>query len=220
MFKIAYGGANWVLAPLTLAILMVSFAGTLGAPWLVPLSAIPFFFTMSFLWFFRDPERPVASDIVSAADGKVVRVDHVEDPDLGACDRLSVFMRIHDVHVNRAPFDGDVRQVTHHAGKHVPAFNKDSDRNERVEILMKTAFGDAKVILIAGAVARRIAPYTEPGDHLTKGDRISLIRLGSRCDILVPRGKVTWKVGVGHRVWAARSSIGAPATRAAQEEEE
>lgn len=209
VFRVAYGGANWLMAPLVLAILFVGLAGPLGAPWLVPLSAVPFFAFTSLYWFFRDPERAVAPDIACPADGRVVRLDTVDDPDLGRCDRLSVFMRVHDVHVNRIPVDGDVRRVEHRPGKHVPAFNKDSDRNERVETHLRTAHGDVKVIQIAGAVARRIVPYTAPGDHVHKGERLGLIRLGSRCDLLVPQGRVDWKVKLHDRVWANRTNVGA-----------
>lgn len=208
MFRVAYGGANWLMAPLVLAILFVGLAGPLGAPWLVSLSAVPFFAFTTLFWFFRDPERPAARDIACPADGKVVRIDAVDDPELGPCDRLSIFMRVHDVHVNRVPLDGDVRSVEHRPGGHVPAFRKDSDRNERVTTLLGTAHGDVKVVQIAGAVARRIVPYIVPGDHLNKGDRLGLIRLGSRCDLLVPRGRVRWNVALHDRVWANRTNVG------------
>lgn len=207
MFRVARGGANWVLAPLTLAILMVGFSGTLDAPVLIPLSGIPFFAATSMMWFFRDPERRAGNGIVSPADGKVVRIDTVDDPDLGPCDRLAIFMSVLDVHVNRVPAEADIRRITHHPGKHIPAFNKDSDRNERVETLMRTDDGDMKVVQIAGALARRIVPYLDPGDHVEKGVRLGLIRLGSRCDVIIPRGRTAWTVKVGQKVRAGISTV-------------
>ena len=207
MFRIAHGGANWIVVPLSLAILMAGLAGPLGQPSLFPLSAVPFFFFLAFWYFFRDPERRTADGVACPADGKVVRMDVVDDADLGRCDRLSIFMRPTDVHVNRFPLVGDVRSVTHRPGKHLPAFDKDSDRNEQVSTVMHTEFGDVKIIQIAGAVARRIVPYAEAGDHAAKGDRLGLIRLGSRCDLLIPEGHVTWAVQMGQRVFAGSTQV-------------
>lgn len=211
LLRVAHGGATWVVTPIALALLMAGLAGPLGWPWLVPWSAVPFFVATSLLWFFRDPERAVADGLACPADGRVVRIDSVEDPDLGPCDRLSVFMNVHNVHVNRFPLAGDVRRVTHRPGRHVPAFDKDSDRNERVETLLRTEIGDVKIVQIAGAVARRIVPYAQAGDHVERGERLGLIRLGSRCDLLVPPGAVQWTVSPGQKVKANRTSVGVPA---------
>lgn len=211
MFRIAYGGANWVVVPLGLAILMGGLGLTpeLGMPWLVPLSAVPFFFSISMVLFLRDPERRAAEGIACPADGKVVRLDTVDDPDLGPCDRLAVFMSPLVVHVNRFPVEGDVRSVTHRPGKHLPAFSKESDRNEQVTTLLRTPDGtDVKVVQIAGAVARRIVPYATKGDHVKGGERLGLIRLGSRCDLLIPRGRGRWTVEMGQRVWAGSTQAG------------
>lgn len=209
MLRIAHGGANWIVIPVSIAILMASFGPTLGQPWMVPASMIPFFLATSFWYFFRDPDRAIAAGICSPADGKVVRIDQIEDPDLGTVDRLSIFMSPLDVHVNRFPLAGNVRSVTHIPGKHVPAFNKDSDRNERVITHMKTELGDIKVIQIAGAVARRIVPYAVQGDTVEKGDKLGLIRLGSRCDLLVPAGTLAWNVQLGDKVQAGRTEVAA-----------
>lgn len=212
MALVARGGAAWLLAPPVLAVAVL-----LLLPWLGPVgvplaSALGLLFVL-FLVFFRDPDRPPGPAIVSAADGKVLRIDAVEDPDLGPCERLCVFMRPMDVHVNRVPLDGTVLAVRRFPGAHVPAFSKDSDRNERAETLLRTAHGDVKVVQIAGAVARRTVPYLEPGQTVAKGDRLGLIRLSSRCDILAPPGVLRWTVGVGDRVFAGVSPVAEPMPR-------
>ena len=130
-------------------------------------------------WFHRDPERtPPLGGVVSPADGKV-SVIREEDGRV----RVGVYMNALDVHVNRAPLDGVVDVVTHRAGGHRPAFDKESHHNERVRV----DCGDFEVVLIAGAFARRIHPYVESGDELARGDRIGHISFGSRADVLLPR---------------------------------
>ncbi|AFK17896.1 phosphatidylserine decarboxylase [Haloferax mediterranei ATCC 33500] len=135
------------------------------------------------LWFFRDPERspPDEDGVISPADGHV-SVIRVEDGRV----RVGVFMNVTDVHVNRAPVSGTVSDVTHRPGAHKPAFSKDSDRNERVDITVDSDDGDYEVSLIAGAFARRIHPYVAPGDELARGDKIGHIDFGSRADVLLP----------------------------------
>ncbi|MFD1598512.1 protein sorting system archaetidylserine decarboxylase [Halobellus rarus] len=133
-------------------------------------------------WFFRDPERrPSGPGAVSPADGRV-SVVREEGDQL----RVGVFMNVTDVHVNRAPFEGRVERVTHRPGKHLPAFSKESERNERVDIDVGTDGGPAELSLIAGAFARRIHPYVEAGDDLDRAQRIGHIDFGSRADVLLP----------------------------------
>jgi phosphatidylserine decarboxylase len=130
------------------------------------------------LWFHRDPERsPPPSGIVAPADGRVSVIREEGDRV-----RAGIFMNVTDVHVNRAPASATVRSVEHTPGKHLPAFTKESDRNERVTI----DCGEYELTLIAGAVARRIHPYVEAGDELDRGDRIGHISFGSRVDVLLP----------------------------------
>ena len=154
-------------------------------------------------WFHRDPRRsPPPSGVVAPADGRVSAVRREGDRV-----RVAVFMNVTDVHVNRAPDDGSVEAVEHTPGRHLPAFSKDSDRNERVRI----AFGDHEVTLIAGAVARRIHPYVEAGETLARGDRIGHISFGSRADVLLASGYDTDDVRVteGQRVRAGETVIAA-----------
>lgn len=197
-----------MLLPLTAAILLLSFGISEQWYWMQTLSSVAFFVAMSMAWFFRDPQRPINTGVVSPADGKVVRIDSFEDPELGPVDRLSIFMSPLNVHVNRAPLVGDVMRVEHRAGGHKPAYSKDSDHNEQVTTYLKTEIGTVAVRQISGAFARRIVPYIEPGQHLDRGERLGLIRMGSRCDILVPQGKVRWTLEIGHKVKAAATRVG------------
>lgn len=202
MALIARGGIPWLITAFALAVGDLGFWLRTGYDALL-WASIAFFAVLLFLlWFFRDPERTPAPGIASPADGRVVRVATVEDPELGRCDLLSIFMSPLDVHVNRAPFHGTVRSVTHIPGGHVPAFSKDAERNERVAILYDTPLGPMKTVQIAGTVARRIVPYVGAGTTLRRGDRIGLIRLGSRCDLLIPVGVVSWRVARGDAVRA------------------
>jgi len=153
------------------------------------------------LWFHRDPVREIPSaGVVSPADGRV-SVLRVEDDRV----RVGVFMNVTDVHVNRAPLDGVVASVDHRAGAHRPAFSKESERNERVRI----ATDAYELDLIAGAFARRIHPYVEPGDAIERGERVGHVSFGSRADVLLPAGydREDVRVAVGDRVRAGESVL-------------
>lgn len=141
-------------------------------------SAVLLFAGAFTLWFFRDPDRePPEQGVVSPADGTVSVIREE-----GGRIRVGVFMNVDDVHVNRAPLGGPVEGVEHRPGANRPAFRKESDRNEQVEI----AFDDHVVVLIAGWFARRIKPYVEPGDTVERGARIGQIAFGSRADVVLP----------------------------------
>jgi phosphatidylserine decarboxylase len=128
--------------------------------------------------FFRDPDRkPEGNGVISPADGKVT-VLHEEDGQV----RLGVFMNLYDVHVNRAPFGGEVVESKHHEGGHRPAFSKESERNERVV----THIDEYVVVQIAGAFARRITSYVGEGDTVERGERMGVIAFGSRVDVVFP----------------------------------
>lgn len=153
------------------------------------------------LWFFRDPERtPPESGIVSPADGTVSVVREE-----GGRLRVGVYMNVLNVHVNRAPLAGDVRDVEHSAGGHRPAFSKHSERNERLRL----DFGEHVVVLIAGTVARRITPYVAAGDRVERGERIGHIAFGSRADVVLPAGvgREDLLVERGDRVLAGETVI-------------
>ncbi|MBO4318608.1 MAG: phosphatidylserine decarboxylase family protein [Mailhella sp.] len=166
------------------------------------------------VWFFRDPERvtPTADGIaVSPADGKIILITKAADPIYGAeCTRISVFMNIFSVHVNRAPVSGDVKAIRYFPGKFFNAsLDKASEDNERCAYAMQDADGRSWVFVqIAGLIARRIVCRAEEGDHLTRGGRFGLIRFGSRMDVYLPSGYVP-SVGIGDEVFAGLSVIAA-----------
>lgn len=197
----ARGVSPW-LAPTAAAAAVTSLLTLRNRRWAfvaAPLAAI----TGGMLWFFRDPERvPGPGRILAPADGVVQSIDPWPD----GRTRVAIFMSPLDVHVNRAPLAGTVASVEHVAGGFLPAFNKDSDKNERVVWHFDTALGDIELVQIAGAVARRIVPYLTAGAKVARGDRIGLIRLGSRVDIYLPEG-ITPAVTVGQRTVAGVTGL-------------
>jgi phosphatidylserine decarboxylase len=130
------------------------------------------------VWFHRDPKRsPPDSGYVSPADGRV-SVIREEDGRV----RVGVFMNVTDVHVNRAPAPAAIESVEHIPGGHLPAFTKESARNERVRI----DCGAYEVVLIAGTVARRVWPWVAAGDEVGRGERFAHVTFGSRADVVFP----------------------------------
>ncbi len=154
-------------------------------------------------WFFRDPDRgPADGRLVSAADGVVQSLDAQPD----GRTRVAVFMNPLNVHVNRAPVAGVVTRVEHRPGGFRPAFDKDSERNERVIWTFETEIGEITVVQIAGAMVRRIVPYFTEGQKVEQGERIGLIRFGSRVDVYLPAG-IAPAVEVGQKVRAGETRL-------------
>ncbi len=157
--RIANGGFSWILASFVLTFVCIGASFFSTGLLLILLGVVSmFFFLISCLLivFFRDPERAIGHGVVAVADGKIREITTIYDPEVEDCIRISTFMNIHNVHVNRMPFDGTIEKVTHHIGGHMPAFKKESDSNERVILLIKTDIGLIKIVQIAGTVARRI----------------------------------------------------------------
>jgi len=130
--------------------------------------------------FFRDPERKVeVSDtyMVSPADGTII---DIKDR------KICIFMFFQNVHVNRAPISGKIKEITYKKGGYLPAYRKDSERNERNEFIIHSKYGDVGVTQIAGTVARRIVSYSQVNDIIEQGQRIGMIRFGSRVDVTIP----------------------------------
>jgi phosphatidylserine decarboxylase len=156
------------------------------------------------LAFFRDPERegPKGADIVlSPADGKIVDVSVTDEPSYRKAEslRVSIFLSLFDVHVNRYPVSGDVDHRTYEAGRFEPAWRRTaSHSNERASTGIATSGQSVLVRQIAGLAAKRIVTYARLGDRVEQGQRMGLIRFGSRVDVYLPRDAVP-KVQVGDR---------------------
>lgn len=191
---LAKGSSSWVIIPLILFIISIFFY--------IPIALIFLLITIFFIVFFRDPERRVGVGIVSPTDGKVSSIE-----EKSGMMRISIVMGLRNVHVNRAPMDGKVKSIEHHKGKHIPAFNKESEKNERVEITIRTNVGQVKLVQIAGAFARRIKTYIRKGDKISKGQRIGMIRFGSRVDLYLPKKRVRVLTKVGVAVRAGESCL-------------
>jgi phosphatidylserine decarboxylase len=167
------------------------------------------------VYFFRDPPRvtPLDTDlVVSPADGRVSAVTVGMAPrelDLGdqTRRRVSVFMSVFDCHVNRAPLAGRVARIVYRPGKFVNAdLDKASEDNERNGLVIDSAFGPIAVVQIAGLVARRIVPFVKPGDTVAAGQRVGLIRFGSRVDVYLPAGTDA-RVLLGQKVIAGETVL-------------
>jgi len=143
-------------------------------------------------YFFRDPERvpasPAAEFIIAPADGKVTDIELVDEPLYirGQARRISVFMTIFDVHVQHSPYGGKVQFLHYQPGSFAPAFLEDINSNESNLIGIETPHGRIAIKQIAGILARRIVCWVKSGDEVAKGQRIGLIRFGSRVDLFLP----------------------------------
>jgi phosphatidylserine decarboxylase len=208
--KFAKGSYSWILtaAIITIVFIFLSVVFPLYFRYLSFLSIIFFLLTVLLTIFFRDPARLIGDDIVAPADGYVRDIYEKKDEDIGQCKIISIFMNIHNVHVNRMPIDGKIVDIIHMPGSHLPAFKKESNRNERVIIKIKTSIGIVKIIQIAGTLARRIVPYIKKNDIINKGEKIGLIRLGSRVDFYLPTNKnIKYKVKIGDKLKAGENSV-------------
>lgn len=181
--RIARGASPWLLPTVATAAvgLLRARRSKKAAAVAVPATVL----AAGMLWFFRDPEREISQGrVISPADGVVQSIMPWHD----GRTRVAIFMSPLNVHVNRAPLAGTVASVEHIPGGYVPAFNKESEHNERVVWHFDTEIGDVEMVQIAGAVARRIVPYVPQGCKVEQGDRVGLIRFGSRVDVYLPEG--------------------------------
>lgn len=169
--------------------------------------------TLYILYFFRNPERlpPVGASIVaSPADGRVIFAGLAVEPEFSHEERIkvSIFMNLFDVHVNRMPIDGTLRDTKYSRGRFMAASEEGaSEENERNALLIETSKNQRVVLVqVAGLVARRVITYPSSGTFVLKGQRIGLIRFGSRCDVYLPIGSQLL-VKVGDKVLGGESSI-------------
>jgi phosphatidylserine decarboxylase len=176
------------------------------------LLALPFAAaSLASLGFFRDPERAVpavSNAVLAPADGRITSVDEAVDPFVGAAVRVSIFLSPLDVHVNRSPIAGLVVDTAYTRGRFVAAYNPDAGEvNERCTIRIQGESARVTVVQVAGVVARRIVCRVAAGQKLEAGERIGMIRFGSRTDCYMPRG-TTVHVAPGDRVVGGVTVLG------------
>lgn len=210
--KIAKGSKGWILSAfipgIFFMILYLIFYNLILGSIILFFSVALLLLTVFFLMFFRDPDRQIGKGIVVCADGKIREIIEVDDEKIGKCLKISTFMNVQNVHVNRMPIDGVIKDVVHKKGAHLPAFKKESERNEHVILSIDSDIGIVRVVQIAGTLARRIVPYVKVGDKLKKGEKIGIIRLGSRVDVYLPSKKIKKVcVKVGDRVKAGEDRL-------------
>jgi phosphatidylserine decarboxylase len=172
-------------------------------------AALPILLALFFLWFFRDPDRvipDIPGAVVSPADGKVTDVSLVQGSSEKQT-RISIFLSVFDVHVNRSPIEGIVREVRYQRGKFLNAMNQVSaEQNEQNIVRVE---GDSHVVVfkqIAGLLARRIVFDPKVGDRLQRGQRVGLIKFGSRVDVLLDADAAV-QVKIGDRVRGGASVL-------------
>lgn len=182
-----------------------------GCPWT---SAFLGVLSLFVTWFFRNPERKTPDkprQLISPADGKVIRIEEVpgENRTGRSLLKISIFMNIFNVHVNRVPCSGEILSIRYKPGKFLSAdLDKASALNERNTILIRTDDGrEVMTVQIAGLIARRIVCWLKEGMKVKKGERLGLIRFGSRVELFLPLGS-TVLVKVGQKVRAGETPIG------------
>lgn len=180
-----------------------------------PLFWVGMVLTIWCIYFYRDPERVTPLDdrlVISPADGKISAVGPTVPPaELGLGDeprlRISVFMNVFSVHINRAPVRGEIEKIEHKPGKFLNAdLDKASTENERNSVLIDSPHGKVGVVQVAGLVARRILCWSKEDEVLSVGERFGLIRFGSRVDVYLPEGAVA-RVAAGQTAVAGETIL-------------
>jgi phosphatidylserine decarboxylase len=173
------------------------------------LAVVPLLLAAFFMWFFRDPERAIPAvegAIVSPADGKVTDIS-VIDVNGEPQTRISIFLNVFNVHVNRSPASGVISEVHYQTGKFVNAMDAASaEHNEQNVVTLQTEHGPIVFKQIAGLLARRIVFTRKVGDQVQRGERVGLIKFGSRTDVIFPAG-AQMKVAVGDHVQGGASVL-------------
>jgi phosphatidylserine decarboxylase len=197
---LAKGSEPWIFTAVSVTSLFAILSRVMNSSPLHHAAYLGLALTFFMLLFFRDPERKVeVSDtyMISPADGTVI---DIRDR------KICIFMFFQNVHVNRAPISGKIREITYKKGGYLPAYRKDSERNERNEFIIHSKYGDVSVTQIAGTIARRIVSYSRVNDIIEQGQRIGMIRFGSRVDVTIPHDfDIT--VRKGERVLAGKTVI-------------
>ena len=194
---------------IALSVLLALFVWWLAGGWW---SLLIWIVALFMVQFFRDPRRAAplgAHLVISPADGRIVSVERAQDPYLQRdAIKLSVFMNVFNVHSNRSPVDGDVRELWYSTGRFFnAALDKASTGNERNALWIRAESGiDVTCVQIAGYIARRILCYVRAGDHLRRGQRFGFIRFGSRVDVFLP-ANARARVSVGDKVYGGETIL-------------
>ena len=189
--KLAKNSTAWISVPIFLTAALA-----IAGSWYMSAVALVGFIFMIF--FHRDPDRlPRGDGMVSPADGRIIQATP---------EKITVFMGAYDVHVNRAPLDGTVRSIEYRKGSHMPAFLNRACHNQQNRIRMETDDGDLELRQITGTIVREIVCYVRPGDHVFRGERIGMIRFGSRVEASIPKG-YKLQVGLGDKVRAGETVV-------------
>ena len=192
--KIDTDGYSFSVAFCLTAIILVAVYRVTGNVYFLTAAVLAGVATLYTLYFFRDPERVSEAKtgaVISAADGVIVDVSRLDGAKGGeAFDlRIAVFMNIFNVHINRTPLDGTVIATSHQPGKKLSVLNPRAEYdNEYGDTDIRTKHGIVRIRQIAGLIARRVVTRVREGDDLTRGERIGLIRFGSRVDVFLPAG--------------------------------
>jgi phosphatidylserine decarboxylase len=208
---IARPGLRIILPTLLVAILLLAGGLHFDSFSLLVVFWIVFIFLLFSIWFFRDPDREIPEDgnlVVAPADGKVVALNAEEDDLVGKATRISIFMNLFSVHVNRFPCSGVVKQIKYYQGQFKAAMKPETSfENERNLVTVESPQIHYRYSQIAGVVARRIIATVKVGDELATGQRCGLIMFGSRVDLILPE-KVKVQIKVGDKVKSGLSIIG------------
>ncbi len=204
---IAKEGYPFIAIGVAITVLCLGISGWVSA-------IFPVLLTLFCVWFFRDPKRKVPQDdgqLVSPADGKVVDISRVEEDRFlnKPAIKVSIFLDVFNVHVNRVPTAGKIVDISYNKGKFLNAgVPKASLENEQNALIIETTSGKKIVcIQIAGLIARRIVCWTQKGDQMDRGERFGLIRFGSRVDLFLPT-ETEIQISVGDKVVGGETIVG------------
>ena len=189
--KLAKDSTAWISVPMFLTAALA-----VAGNWHMSCVALAGFVFMIF--FHRDPDRlPRGEGMLSPADGKIIQATP---------QKITIFMGPSNVHVNRAPLDGMVRNIEYRKGTHRPAFMMRACKNQQNRMHLETDDGDMELCQITGTLVRKIVCYVRPGDQVLRGERIGMIRFGSRVEVSIPIG-YSLQVGQGDKVRAGETVI-------------
>jgi phosphatidylserine decarboxylase len=205
-FPVAWEGVPFILSAVVITLLLGIFS--LKVP-----ALFAFFLTLFIVYFFRNPERSIPEDetaVLAPADGVIIYLGNAYEEHLDVeMLKISIFMSVFNVHVNRVPFSGRVLDVFYKRGKFLDARDdKATFENEQSGIILETEKNLKMVVVqVAGLIARRIISYPVRGDHLKRGERYGLIRFGSRVDVYLPKN-TDIRVSVGDKTTAGETVLG------------